>query len=1146
MAFPDEPLDLRMELYLGELLGWVDITGDVYTRDPVSITRGRRDEASRVDPGKCSLTLNNRAGKYSPRNPRSPYFGLLGRNTPIRVSLPGPESYLSLDGSPTGQASTPDTAALNITGDLDVRVEASIDWHDTDTRQLLAGQYDPSTDDRAWLLWLNTGHRLQLTWSENGSDTRFASYLLPTTVPERAAVRVTLDTVSEVGSVSVRFYWAPSLDGPWEHFGTVEGGNPTSVHASGAALQIAPAYAIDSVPRNPAVGQVHRAEVRNGIDGPVVAAPDFRDLDPGTGAFTDAAGLPWTIEGSAHVSNRAYRFHGEVSEWPQRWDTSGNDVYVPITASGVMRRMGQGAPTLQSTLRRRIPGGGDGQPAPLVYWPMEEGKYATQAASPLPGVEPLRTSGLQWAANDTLFGSDALPTLGQSASISGRLPHVARGAGWTVDLSYLLEKLPDSPEQILRVHLAGSPAVYVEATASTAGIRVAAYDREGVLLNEATSDSPTSLESFVGSWNRIQLAAAVVGDQAWFDVSWRNVITGSVFSWATAIIGEPGAPTRVTADWGQGLTGMAVGHLGVWDVPLDASDDPVVTNRAITYFDDADDGFEGEFAFNRMVRLAAEENLTIFLEDGPGSTEQLGPQRVQSLLDLLEEAAAADGGLLYEHRRTPNLAARFRASLYNQPVALTLDYASGREVAPPLEPTDDDQGVANEVEVKREGGSSGRAVLTEGALSNQPPPAGIGPVNESVTLNLADDDQTEPMAHWRLHLGTVDEARYPTVHVWLHAAPHLIDQVLALDVLDRVQILNPPEWLPPGTIDLLAEGYTETFGWNTWDLTLNCSPGSPWVLGEVADGTAEDGPDEPTRVDTDGSELASAAGAADTELRVRATEGPAWTSDPGEAPFDVRVGGEVVRVTAVTDGAAKVMPGAGDGSTTSAFAHVAPSVDAVGSADLLVCAWIPWAQPGPYTVPASMTVQAQTSGSWATLADATEQLAAAGPTGTRTATRATSNQWAAISVLVSGAPDSTPVIAEHLEGYAVSPDPVSFTTGTVAAGSWLLAIQGWDNNALAALATPSGVGWQLVTDSLADSNAPYLAVWAKQVDAAGVQEVSVPAGTADDNHARLYVLTGVTDLTAQAFTVTRSVNGISKPHQAGTDVRLAQPAIVAL
>ena len=35
------------------------------------------------------------------------------------------------------------------------------------------------------------------------------------------------------------------------------------------------------------------------------------------------------------------RFVGFVSEWPVRWDKSGNDFWVPIRADGVLRRIGQ-------------------------------------------------------------------------------------------------------------------------------------------------------------------------------------------------------------------------------------------------------------------------------------------------------------------------------------------------------------------------------------------------------------------------------------------------------------------------------------------------------------------------------------------------------------------------------------------------------------------------------------------------------------------------------------------------------------------------------------------------------------------------------------------------------------------------------------
>src|SRR6266498_179506 len=44
------------------------------------------------------------------------------------------------------------------------------------------------------------------------------------------------------------------------------------------------------------------------------------------------------------------RFSGEISEWPGRWDLTGTDIYVPIEASGVLRRLTQGTSPLKSTL----------------------------------------------------------------------------------------------------------------------------------------------------------------------------------------------------------------------------------------------------------------------------------------------------------------------------------------------------------------------------------------------------------------------------------------------------------------------------------------------------------------------------------------------------------------------------------------------------------------------------------------------------------------------------------------------------------------------------------------------------------------------------------------------------------------------------
>src|SRR5690606_16436632 len=86
VAWPEDPLPVQVEMWTGE---WVDITNYVYARGGGSIafSRGMPDEGNGPDPGLCTFQLNNRDGRFSPRNPMSPYYGLIGRNTPVRVSV---------------------------------------------------------------------------------------------------------------------------------------------------------------------------------------------------------------------------------------------------------------------------------------------------------------------------------------------------------------------------------------------------------------------------------------------------------------------------------------------------------------------------------------------------------------------------------------------------------------------------------------------------------------------------------------------------------------------------------------------------------------------------------------------------------------------------------------------------------------------------------------------------------------------------------------------------------------------------------------------------------------------------------------------------------------------------------------------------
>lgn len=886
MAFPQTPLDVRTELQIGGV--WTDVTADVYTRDPITITRGTADEASGADPSSCSLTLNNRLGKYSPRNPMSPYYGAIGRNTPVRVSVLGPESYLQLQGAPGSYARTPDAAALDITGDLDLRVEATVEWYSTGNRPLI-GKYVTATSQRSYMLRLESGW-ISLWWSTNGAATLFASQPLPA-LPRRAAVRGTLDVDNGAGGWTATLYWAESMDGPWTQLGIpfTQAGT-TSIFNSTSPLDIAPPGVVNS---SSLPGRVHRAEVRAGINGTVVASPDLRAQTPGTTSWADSAGRTWTLTG-AEISSRQHRFHGEVSSWPSRWDVSGRDVWVPVDASGPTRRMGQGKKALDSTLRRRIPS----DPSLIAYWPMEDDSEATVAYSPVPGVAPLTLTGVELGADDSLGGASTVAKVGSPATLRGRVPR-ATTQGWQVEWVYNLPVLPALQTEIMRVSVAGSAMRTAVVYASTSGIRIEAQDSAGDVLNFAVYNAPQAIADFWGRWNRLAIYTSDNGGGSTrLYASWRDIAANSRYYATTNFAGVQGAVTEVNGAWGSATADMLIGHIAVFNIPAATG---ATSPPGSNIFAGADDGFNGETALARLTRLAAEEATQVALsvrgEDAVTPSERLGPQRPAVFLDLVEEAADTDGGILYERRDVLGaLEYRDRQSLYNQPVALALDYLAPGEVPPPLEPTEDDQKLRNDVTVSRIGGSSARSVLESGPLSVQPPPAGVGPYDESLSLSLYSDTQPEPIAQWRRHLGTWDEARYPVISVWLHAAPHLIPAVLGMDIGDRLTITRLPSWLPPGLIDQLMRGYTETLGLYDWSLAMNCSPARPWTVGVVEDPVIG-------RPDTDGCTLTSGITATATSVAVTSNPGPRWIDSatyPAMFPFDVTVGGEVMRVTACT------------------------------------------------------------------------------------------------------------------------------------------------------------------------------------------------------------------------------------------------------
>lgn len=604
---------------------------------------------------------------------------------------------------------------------------------------------------------------------------------------------------------------------------------------------------------------------------------------------------------------KSYRLWGEVSDWAQDWERSGNDVWTEVEVSGIIRRLAQGPPPERSVIYRAIT---DPPLTGLIaYWPCEDPTGSTSLASALINGSRMTLGGSPALASYDGFGaSDPLPTL-TDASLTGGIAKYDTTSVTQYQMRFLLA-VPaagfDDLDAIARLQVAEVAAGVsllnyfdIHYNDPTGGL--GPYGGPGTLTlqvldgDEAAFGSNNSISMDVrGRLLRVSLENSISGTTITSTLRVLDIDSGVTDSASITItstsmsrvLSMTLAPDTLAGD--AGLLGAAVGHLLLQNTITDIND----LGRAIQP--------AGEAAGRRIERLCGEEAIPFQWVGDLDDTVTMGAQGKSNPLTLIRECVEADGGMLYETTTALGLGYRTRASLYNQDPAVVLDYAGYNLAAVPV-PVEDDQRIANRVTVTV-GGVSQTYEETEGRLSTALPPAGVGVYGPSdVGLNLAVSDAGTLLdqAAWRVHLGTVDEARHPQISVNLaHSSfvgnPALKRAVLALRQGDRIQVQNPPAWLPPDTIDQLVLGIEETLTHFEHTLTFICAPASPYAVGVLDDDDA--------RIDTDGSELVSAVSDSATALVVAPSPGEVtlWTTDSSDWPFDVRLGGEVVSVTSVT------------------------------------------------------------------------------------------------------------------------------------------------------------------------------------------------------------------------------------------------------
>jgi hypothetical protein len=890
VAFPGTHLPVVVELDLaGDGTFSTNITSKTYVRDMVTITRGRPNETALSEPARCDLVLNNRDGRFSPRKADGAYYGSLRRNTPLRVSITQATSHLLIDAA-TGttpaagaRVTTPDSANLSITGDLDVRFDADLtSWRDVAD---LIGKWTTTGNQRSWQFMILASGRPALFWSPNGTtELGVGSTAALPVQTGRLALRVTLDVNNGASGRTATFYTADSLSGSWTQLGDpVTESGTTSIFDSTANVTVLddPAGSQSRVIR----GRVFGAQVLQGIGGTVRASPDFTAQTHGATSFADAQGNTWSLTGAVKLSTRDVRFVGEVPSWPVTWDLSQRDVRSPIEATGVTRRLQTGAPRLSSTARRAMLAAAD----VVAYWPMEDGTDATFFASAIPGGKPMTVfaGSPSLAAYDGFACSDPLPTFDSATDLRAPVPsHAATGESQVRGLvSFPVGGTIADNTEIISVNYTGSADHWQVRYNTGGGLTVRAFDSNGtslltdgpwafgidgddVLLSIELTQNGSDIDYAVATWD---IADDAVG----------LVVSGTV---AGRTIGRA---KRVQWNPNGGADQISVGHTVV-----QTSIEGLFARQSEMK------AHVGETAVARLSRLCSENGVT-FQPWGGATSTSMGPQRSGTLMDLLRECEAADGGILFEARDELALAYRCRRGLYAQTPGATLDY-DGRHLSG-LQPVEDDDAVRNDITVTRPGGASGRAVLESGALSVQAPPDGIGRYSADLEINVQTDLYLDDQAAWRLAVGTPDEARFPTVTCNL-AAPAiatsatLTASVRRLEVGDRLVIEDPPAgWMPPEDITQIAVGFVEEIGPKAHRITANCTPESPYQVGIFSGATGG----RESRWSAVGTVTAEALDT--TETGVDITTPHRWISwAHNDGDYGVVIGGELMTVTGVS------------------------------------------------------------------------------------------------------------------------------------------------------------------------------------------------------------------------------------------------------
>jgi hypothetical protein len=376
-------------------------------------------------------------------------------------------------------------------------------------------------------------------------------------------------------------------------------------------------------------------------------------------------------------------FLGFATGWAPSWESiKGTIPIVTLTASGTLRRLGQGAEPVISPVKRYL----SSLESVVAYWPCEVGKHASDIPNLFGGGNMTWAGTADLASCTDYAASLDLPKTNSSGLFRAQVTPYSVPASNTQSVRMLFtlpatSSAPANNSVLVSLIMTGGSCSRIDliyGTGSTLALK--AYDRSGGVI---CTDGPTTF-SIDGTPGMISIEFAQSGGTMFTALKFLGLgATSYGFDAGASGAGTLGIVSEVWIDAYQNVTGLGFGHLAVLTTgsAVDPLDDGVKQINAYT----------GEGITNgRLARVCGENNIALTLYGGTADSSTFndlaGPQSIDTVLNIIHDCEDVERGVLWDGLTT-GLAYTTRRRHEDAVTGLTINAAALQLAAPFGPPT---------------------------------------------------------------------------------------------------------------------------------------------------------------------------------------------------------------------------------------------------------------------------------------------------------------------------------------------------------------------------------------------------------------------------------------------------------------------------